>query len=68
MPEVAGDAALWTAEDPDLGMVAELLGLVTRDAELRAALAERGRARLDEYSHERTAAKLREAVDAAAGA
>ena len=66
MTEVAGDAALWTAEDPDLGIVSELLGLVTRDAELRAALAERGRARLEEYSHERTAAKLREAVDAAA--
>jgi glycosyltransferase involved in cell wall biosynthesis len=65
MPEVAGDAALWTAEDPDLGMVAELLGLVTADAELRAALAERGRARLEEYSHERTAAKLRETVEAA---
>jgi glycosyltransferase involved in cell wall biosynthesis len=67
MTEVADDAALWTAEEPDLGMVAELLGLATRDPELRAALAERGRARLEEYSHERTAAKLREAV-AAAGA
>jgi glycosyltransferase involved in cell wall biosynthesis len=66
MTEVAGDAALWTAEDPDLGMVAELLGLAARDSELRAVLAERGRARLQEYSHERTAAKLREAVDAAA--
>jgi glycosyltransferase involved in cell wall biosynthesis len=66
MAEVAGDAALWTAEEPDLGMVAELLGLATSDSELRAALAERGRARLEEYSHERTAAKLREAVEAAA--
>jgi glycosyltransferase involved in cell wall biosynthesis len=65
MTEVAGDAALWTAEDPDLGIVAELLGLVARDSELRAVLAERGRARLEEYSHERTAAKLREVVAAA---
>jgi glycosyltransferase involved in cell wall biosynthesis len=65
MPEVAGDAALWTAEEPDVAMVAELLGLATRDAELRAVLAERGRARLEEFSHERTAAKLRDAVEAA---
>ena len=62
MPEVAADAALWTDAEPDLGMVAELLALAVSDAELRDALAERGRARLDEFSRERTEAKLRDAA------
>jgi glycosyltransferase involved in cell wall biosynthesis len=67
MPEVAADAALWTDPVPDLGVVAELLALVTRDTELRATLVERGQARLDEFSPERTQEKLRAAVEAAAG-
>ena len=67
MPEVAGDAALWTGDRPDLAMVAELLELAVRDDELRDALAERGRARLDEFSRGRTEARLREAL-AAVGA
>ena len=66
MPEVAADAGLWTAEEPDLAMVAELLELATRDRDLRQVLAERGRARLEEFSRERTEAKLRAAVEAAA--
>ncbi|HCA48624.1 MAG TPA: hypothetical protein DEP45_15115, partial [Armatimonadetes bacterium] len=45
MPEVAGDAALLV--DPrDEGQIAEALLRVLGDAELRAMLAERGRARL----------------------
>jgi glycosyltransferase involved in cell wall biosynthesis len=65
MPEVAGDAALWVEGEPDLGFVAELLALAVADAELRAELSAAGRARLGEYSRERTEAKLREAVEAA---
>ena len=64
MPEVAGDAALWTDERPDLAMVAELLGLAVNDTELRDTLAARGRARLEEFSPERTQAKLRALLDA----
>jgi glycosyltransferase involved in cell wall biosynthesis len=64
MPEVAGDAALWTDEDADPAIVAELLALAVRDSELRETLAVRGGARLDEFAPERTAAKLREAVGA----
>ena len=66
MPEVAGDAALWTDDPPDLATVAELLGLAAGDTELRDQLAERGRRRLEEFSPERTEARLREAVEAAA--
>ncbi len=65
MPEVAADAALWTGAQPDLAMVAELLALAVRDTELRAALAARGRARLEEFAPERTAVKLRAVVEAA---
>jgi glycosyltransferase involved in cell wall biosynthesis len=65
MPEVAGDAALWADDPPDLAAVAELLGLATRDGELRTALARAGRARLEEFSRERTEASLRDAVEAA---
>jgi glycosyltransferase involved in cell wall biosynthesis len=73
MPEVGGDAVLWTApprdgadaEPVDVGVVAELLDLAVRDAELRGELARRGRARLEEYSYERTADKVRAAIEAA---
>ena len=66
MPEVAGDAALWVeGDEPDLAAVAELLALATADDELRTELARRGRARLAEFSRERTEARLRTAIDAA---
>jgi glycosyltransferase involved in cell wall biosynthesis len=65
MPEVGGDAVLWT--DPDPTVAAELIELALRDGELRAELARRGRERLDEYAPERTAAKVRAAVDAVIG-
>ena len=66
MPEVGGDAVLWT-EDRDLAVVAELIALTARDTELRSELVRRGRDQLDEYAAERTLAKLREAVGAALG-
>ena len=66
MKEVAADAALWTDREPDLAMVAELLELASSDGELRDELARRGQARLEEFSRERTEAKLRAAVEAAA--
>ena len=66
MPEVAGDAALWVeGAEPDLAVVAELLALATGDDQLRTELAQRGRARLAEFSRERTEGKLRAAIEAA---
>jgi len=67
MPEVGGDAVLW-AEDDDLAVVAELLELAVRDEDLRGELVRRGRARLDEFAYDRTAEKLRAAVEAALAA
>ena len=67
MPEVAGDAALWTDAEPDLAVVAELLNLAVGGDGLRTELAARGRTRLEQFSREQTEAKLRDAVDAAAG-
>ena len=64
MPEVGADAALW-CDDDDLAVVAELIALAASDTALRDELARRGRERLREYDRDRTAAKLREAVDAA---
>jgi glycosyltransferase involved in cell wall biosynthesis len=62
IPEVAGDAAL-LVEDGDAGVVAELLWLALSDAELRATLRERGRARLAAYAPGATAAKLRASLE-----
>lgn len=54
MPEVAGDAALLV--DPrDEGQIAEALLRLLGDGELRATLAERGRARLREFDWLETA-------------
>lgn len=64
MPEVGGDAVLWT-EDSQPGMTAELIDLAVRDAGLRAELARRGRRRLEQFSFERTAGQIRDAVEAA---
>jgi glycosyltransferase involved in cell wall biosynthesis len=60
--EVAGDAALLT-DDPDLGLLAELIHLAVEDPELGAELRARGRRRLADYAPEATAAKLRAAVE-----
>ena len=66
MPEVGGDAVLWSP-DADPAVLAELIHLAVSDGDLRAELAGRGRRRLDEFSYERTADKVREAVAAALG-
>jgi len=60
MPGIAGDAALWTDDDP--AVTAELLDLAVRDPELRAELRRRGRVRLERFGAEATAAAVREAV------
>jgi glycosyltransferase involved in cell wall biosynthesis len=65
IPEVAGDAALITA-DRDLAVIAELAALALEDAELRHELRERGRRRLEAYTPQATAAKLRAVLEAAA--
>jgi glycosyltransferase involved in cell wall biosynthesis len=64
MPEVGGNAVLWTT-DRDLAVIAELLDLAVRDGDLRDALLARGRQRLDEYAPEVALSALRDAVDAA---
>ena len=67
VPEVAGDAALLvTDEDP--AVICELLALAVSDAELRAELRRRGAARVAHFAPQRTAAALRAALDALAGA
>jgi L-malate glycosyltransferase len=62
VPEVAGDAALLT-DDEDLAVVAELLHFAVTDSELRGELRRRGRARLEAFAPDATAAKLRAAVE-----
>ncbi len=63
IPEVAGDAALLAA-DRDLAVLAELVALAVEDAELAAALRERGRERLPAYAPERTEAAMRAFIGA----
>jgi glycosyltransferase involved in cell wall biosynthesis len=63
VPEVAGDAAL-LADDRDPAVLAELVALALTDEELRGALVERGRARLDAYAPEQTARTMRAALEA----
>jgi glycosyltransferase involved in cell wall biosynthesis len=63
MPEVGGNAVLWTT-DRDLAVIAELLDLAVRDGDLRASLIERGRRQLDQLAPEVALSALREAVDA----
>jgi len=65
VPETVGDAGL-LVEDSDPAVIAELLHLAVSDAELRGALARRGRARLEAYTQSVVATRLREAVEATA--
>ncbi len=67
VPETVGDAGI-LVDDADLAVVAELVQLVISDDELRRELCERGRERLEAYSAERVAGRLRVAVEAAAAA
>jgi L-malate glycosyltransferase len=62
IPEVAGDAAL-LVEDRDPAVIAELVNLAISDSELRAELGRRGRARLERYSPDAVAQRLRSAVE-----
>jgi L-malate glycosyltransferase len=64
MREVGGNAVLWS-QAGDLAEVAELLHLAAQDGELRAELSRRGTARVERFSHDRVAAEVRAAVDAA---
>jgi glycosyltransferase involved in cell wall biosynthesis len=64
MPEVGGDAVLWTDGD-DLSVVAELLHLAVSDTELRAELVRRGHEQAQEFAPDRVAAKVRGLIDAA---
>ena len=67
VPEVAGDAAV-LVEDRDPAVIAELLELAVTDAQLRAELRGRGRARLEAYTPDIVAGRLRSAVEATAAA
>ena len=66
VPEVAGDAALLLADSDDESVAAELLALAVGDGELRAALRERGAARVAAYAPEQTARTLRAALESLA--
>lgn len=65
IPEVASDAALLTTGP--LSEAAELTFLTMTDGELRAELRTRGRARLEAFRPETTAAKLRRTLEGAVG-
>lgn len=58
MPEVGGDAVLWTDEPFNPVMAAELLRSAIEDQPLREELAARGRARLEEYAPERVEERI----------
>lgn len=64
MPEVGGGAVLW-ADDDEPGMLPELIDLAVKDVDLREELARRGRERLEDFAYERTAERIRGAVEAA---
>jgi len=64
--ETVGGAGLLL--DGSLDAMAELTWLATSDPELRTTLRERGRARLEHYSYERTSRLLRELLEEAPSA
>ena len=66
VPEVAGDAALLLGDGDDESVAAELLALAVGDGELRAALRERGAARVAAFAPEQTAQKLRDVLESLA--
>jgi glycosyltransferase involved in cell wall biosynthesis len=61
--EVAGDAALLLSPEDDLATFAEAAHLAATDHAVRAELVSRGRARLDAFAFDATAAKLRAALE-----
>ena len=66
IPEVVGDAALVLGDDDGLGVVAELLRLAATEPGLRETLRARGRARLEHFGADRTAALMRGHLEALA--
>ena len=62
MPEVGGDAVLWTDEPATPAWLPELIDLAVSDAGLREELARRGRGAWRSYA---PAERIRGAVDAA---
>jgi glycosyltransferase involved in cell wall biosynthesis len=62
--ETIGDAGL-LVPDPDRAVVAELLHLAVTDADLRAELRRRGKARLEAFAPDLVARRLRGAVETA---
>jgi glycosyltransferase involved in cell wall biosynthesis len=66
VPEVVGDAALLLDDADGESVVAELLALAVGDAELRAALRERGAARVAAFAPAPTARTLRAAIESLA--
>ena len=60
--EVVGDAGVLVNDEDGIGVVAELLRIVTDDGELRTELGIRGERRLDAYGYEPTADRLRAAL------
>jgi len=66
LPEAVGDAAV-TVDPTDVGALAEGLVRVLSDGPLRRDLRERGLARAAEFRWERTAARLVDVLDKAAG-
>jgi glycosyltransferase involved in cell wall biosynthesis len=67
IPQTVGDAAL-LVDDPDLGLVAELLHLALTDTDLRNELRHRGERRLEAYAPEVVSERLRAVVEATAAA
>ena len=66
LPEVVGDAALLI--DPmDAGAIAEAMGRVLGDAQLRTDLIARGHARVRMFSWDRSVARIREIYDEVGG-
>lgn len=64
--EVVADAGVLLEPSDRLATASELISLVVGDAELRAELARRGRQRLEAFAYDRTAAAIRETVEALA--
>ena len=71
IPEVVGDAALTIADSPDTAALTDAIRRIRSDAELRARLVDRGRARAREFSWEESVQTILDAyrrlVEEAAG-
>ncbi len=61
--EVVGDAGVLLAPDDGVATIAELLRIMTTDAELRDALASRGQQRLRHYDQTATASTMRAVLE-----